>query len=249
MGPVCVPSEVSYGAQTQRAVDNFPISGVRFPRRFIRALGLIKGAAAEVNQDLGVPKLKPEHARAIIQGAHEVAEGKWDGEFVLDIFQTGSGTSTNMNANEIISCRANELLGGRRGDRMPVRPNDDVNQSQSSNDVIPTAIHLAALEAFQHDLLPALDVLANGLEKKADEFKDVLKTGRTHLQDALPIMLGQEFCGYASQVRHGIARVKMTMKHLEEVPIGGTALGTGLNAHPEFGARVCKLLAKKTRMV
>ncbi len=246
MGPVCVPSEVCYGAQTQRAVENFAISGVRFPRRFIRALGLIKGVAAEVNQDLGVPKLKPEYARAIVRAAQEVAEGKWDGEFVLDIFQTGSGTSTNMNANEIISCRANELLGGRRGGRKPVRPNDEVNQSQSSNDVIPTAIHLAALEAFQHDLLPALDALANGLEKKAAEFKDVLKTGRTHLQDAVPIMLGQEFSGYASQVRHGIARVKTTMKDLEEVPIGGTALGTGLNACVEFGARVCNLLAKKT---
>ena len=244
MGPVEVPAEAYYGASTQRAVLNFPISRERFPRRFIRALGLIKAAAAQVNKELGL--LKAESADAINQASQEVAEGKWDGEFVLDIFQTGSGTSTNMNANEVISSRANELLGGRKGDRKPVRPNDEVNKCQSSNDVIPTAIHLAALEALRHDLLPALEVLATGLENKAAEFKDVLKTGRTHLQDAVPVMLGQEFSGHASQVRHAIARVKMAMSHIEEVPIGGTALGTGLNAPPEFGGRVCSVLAKTT---
>ena len=244
MGPVQVPAGAHYGAQTQRAVENFPISGIRFSRRFIRALGLIKGGAAEVNKELGL--LKPEYADVIFQAAQEVADGSWDGEFVLDIFQTGSGTSTNMNANEVISSRANELLGGKKGDRKPVGPNDEVNKCQSSNDVIPTAIHLAALEALQHDLLPALYALSTGLGFKADEFKDVLKTGRTHLQDAVPIMLGQEFSGYAAQVRHGIARVTGAMKHLEEVPIGGTALGTGLNAPPEFGSRMCVLLAKTT---
>ncbi len=244
MGQVRVPAEAHYGAQTQRAVENFPISGIRFPRRLIRALGLIKGAAAQVNKDLGL--LKAEYADAILRAAQEVADGKWDGEFVLDIFQTGSGTSTNMNANEVLSSRANELLGGKKGDRKPVRPNDEVNKCQSSNDVIPSAIHLAVLEALRHDLLPALDTLATGLEQKAAEFQDVLKTGRTHLQDAVPMMLGQEFSGYAWQARRGIARVHKAMTHLEEVPIGGTALGTGLNAHPEFGGRVCALLTKIT---
>jgi len=244
MGEVRVPAGAHYGAQTQRAVENFPISGIRFPRRFIRALALIKGAAAQVNKEVGL--LKPEFADAIFQAAQEAAKGQWDDEFVLDIFQTGSGTSTNMNANEVLASRANELLGGSKGDRKPVRPNDEVNKCQSSNDVIPTAIHLAVLEALQHDLLPALEILAAGLEKKAADFKDVLKTGRTHLQDAVPMMLGQEFSGYASQVRHGIARAKTAMKHLEEVPIAGTALGTGLNAHAEFGKRMCAALAKST---
>ena len=244
MGPVHVPAEAHYGAQTQRAVENFPISGIRFPRRFIRALGLIKGGAAQVNKQLGL--LKPEYADVILQAAQEVADGKWDGEFVLDIFQTGSGTSTNMNANEVMSSRANELLGGKKGDREPIHPNDHVNKCQSSNDVIPTAIHLAVLEALQHDLRPALEVLAAGLEAKAAEFKDVLKTGRTHLQDAVPITLGQEFSGYASQVRHAMARVQAAMRHLEEVPIGGTALGTGLNAPVDFGNRMCALLANTT---
>ena len=244
MGPVRVPAEAHYGAQTQRAVENFPISGIRFPRRFIRALGLIKGAAARANKDLGL--LEPQYADAILQAAQEVTEGKWDDEFVLDIFQTGSGTSTNMNANEVISSRANELLGGKKGDRKPVRPNDEVNKCQSSNDVIPTAIHLAVLEALEHDLRPALEVLATGLEAKAAEFKDVLKTGRTHLQDAVPITLGQEFSGYAAQVRHAMARVRAAMRHLEEVPIGGTALGTGLNAPVDFGNRMCVLLANTT---
>ncbi len=245
MGEVKVPSDAHYGAQTQRAVENFPISGLRFPRRFIRALALVKGAAAQVNQELGL--LKPEVTGVIIKAAEEVAEGKWDSEFVLDIFQTGSGTSTNMNANEVIASRANELLGGKKGDRKPIRPNDEVNKCQSSNDVIPTAIHLAALDALNHDLLPALEMLAQGLEKKAEEFKSILKTGRTHLQDAVPVMLGQEFSGYASQMRHGIARIASTRGHLLELPIGGTALGTGLNAPADFGNRMCATLAISTR--
>jgi fumarate hydratase class II len=244
MGEVCVPAEMHYGAQTQRAVENFPISGMRFPRRFIRALGLIKGAAAQVNKELGL--LKPIYADAIISAAREVAEGHWDSEFVVDVFQTGSGTSTHMNTNEVLSSRANELLGGKKGDRQPVRTAEDVNKCQSSNDVIPTAIHLAAIEAIQQDFLPALEELATGLEKKAVEFKDVLKTGRTHLQDAVPIMLGQEFSGYASQVRHAIARIRAVETHLLEVPIGGTAVGTGINAHCEFGRRVCQVLSECT---
>jgi fumarate hydratase class II len=244
MGEVRVPAHVHYGAGTQRAVENFPISGMRFPRRFIRALGLIKGAAAQTNKELGL--LKPDHADAITKAAKEVAEGKWDLEFVVDIFQTGSGTSTHINTNEVLSSRANELLGGKKGDRKPIRPAEDVNKCQSSNDVIPTAIHLAALEAIEQDLLPALEELAAGLEKKAEEFNDVLKTGRTHLQDAVPIMLGQEFSGYASQVRHAIVRIRAAENHLQEVPIGGTAVGTGMNAHCDFGRRVCALVSEAT---
>lgn len=244
MGEVRVPAGAHFGAQTQRAVENFPISGLRFPRRFIRALALVKSAAAQVNQDLNL--LESKLAGAVIKAAQEVADGKWDTEFVLDIFQTGSGTSTNMNANEVIASRANELLGGKKGDRNPVRPNDEVNKCQSSNDVIPTAIHLAALDALDHDLLPALDQLATGLETKAREFKGVLKTGRTHLQDAVPVMLGQEFLGYATQVRYGTARLTAARLHLLELPIGGTALGTGLNAPADFGQRMCAALASST---
>ena len=242
MGDVVVPLNVHYGAQTQRAFDNFQISGIRFPRRFIRALGLIKAAAAQTNQELVL--LTDDIADAIITVAMEVADGQWDAEFVLDIFQTGSGTSTNMNANEVIASRANELIGGKRGDVQPVRPIDDVNRCQSSNDVIPTTIHLAALDGIDRELLPAMEILAQGLEAKADEFQNVLKTGRTHLQDAVPIMLGQEFGGWASQLRHGIARIVAARVHLLELPIGGTALGTGLNAHPEFADRICKLLGQ-----
>jgi fumarate hydratase class II len=242
MGEVRVPADRHYGAQTQRAVENFPISGIRLPRRLIRALGLVKRAAAETNLELGL--LNADVAKAIIQAAGEVAEGTWDDEFVVDVFQTGSGTSSNMNANEVIASRANELLGGRKGDRKPVRPNDEVNKSQSSNDVIPTAIHLAVLESLDADLIPALDRLAKGLERKAAEFQDVLKTGRTHMQDAVPIMLGQEFSGWAAQVRNGIARLEAARVRMLEVPIGGTALGTGLNAHVEFGPKVAARLAK-----
>lgn len=242
MGEVCVPKDVHFGAQTQRAFDNFQISGIRFPRRFIRWLGLVKAAAAEVNRDLKL--LADAPADAIITAANEVAAGEWDEDFVLDIFQTGSGTSTNMNANEVIASRANELIGGAKGDVKPIRPIEDVNRCQSSNDVIPTAIHLAALDGIDHDLLPALETLAVGLETKAREFHDVLKTGRTHLQDAVPILLGQEFSGWASQLRHGISRILSIRSHLLELPIGGTALGTGLNAHPQFAVCMIDVLAR-----
>ena len=242
MGEVDVPTAAHYGAQTQRAIDNFRISGIRFPRQFIRWLGLVKAAAAEVNGELKL--LTNEVADAILTAANEVAAGQWDEDFVLDIFQTGSGTSTNMNANEVIASRANELIGGTKGDIKPIRPIEDVNRCQSSNDVIPTAIHLAALDGIDHDLLPAVEKLAAGLESKSREFHDVLKTGRTHLQDAVPILLGQEFSGWASQLRHGIARILSVRTHLLELPIGGTALGTGLNAHPQFAITMIRVLAR-----
>src|SRR5580692_4774487 len=218
MGPMQVPASAYYGAQTARAVENFPISNLRFPRRFIRALGLIKKHAALTNQELG--DLKPELAAAIVKAAQEVIDGQWDNEFVLDIFQTGSGTSTNMNANEVIANRACELLGGQRGGKM-VHPNDHVNRGQSSNDAIPTAIHLAALEGIEQALIPALSELHVELLKKETQFNDVLKIGRTHLQDATPIRLGQEFGGYASQVRHGRSRLASAEKNLGELALGG----------------------------
>ena len=242
MGEVRVPFNVHYGAQTQRAADNFKISGIRFPRRFIRMLGLVKAAAAEVNQELGL--VSNDFAVAIMTSAREVADGQWDHEFILDVFQTGSGTSTNMNANEVIASRANELMGGTRGDVSPIRPIEHVNRCQSSNDVIPTTIHLSALEAIDQDLLPAIETLASGLEAKAKEFSNILKVGRTHLQDAVPMLLGQEFSAWAAQLRHGITRIQTARIQLLELPLGGTAIGTGLNAHPEFGDRICKLLAK-----
>ncbi|MCL8207276.1 MAG: class II fumarate hydratase [Actinomycetia bacterium] len=243
MGEMQVPADAYYGAQTQRAVLNFPISGIRFSRPFIRALGLIKKAAAEVNMDLGL--LDPRIGRAIVQAAEEVAEGKLDDQFVLDIFQTGSGTSTNMNANEVIANRAAEILGEPRGSKA-VHPNDHVNMGQSSNDVIPGAIHVAALEQVERELLPALAVLHEGLAAKAREFDDVIKIGRTHLQDATPIRMGQEFSGYASQIEHGIRRVRDAAEGLRELAIGGTAVGTGINTHPEFGARMAKRLSELT---
>ncbi len=245
MGPMQIPARAYYGAQTARAVENFPISNLRFPRSFIHALGLIKKHAALTNQELG--GLKPPLAGAIVQAAQEVAEGKWDGEFVLDIFQTGSGTSTNMNANEVIANRAMELLGGKRGEKL-VHPNDHVNRGQSSNDVIPTAIHLAALEAMERRLLPALAGLQEALQRKAEEFHDVLKIGRTHLQDATPIRLGQEFGGYASQVQHGLARLRAAEKDLGELALGGTAVGTGINTHPEFARRTIARLAAEMNL-
>jgi fumarate hydratase class II len=240
-----VPAGAYYGAQTARAVENFPISNLRFPRSFIRALGLIKKHAALTNQELG--GLPPPLAGVIGQAAQEVADGKWDGEFVLDIFQTGSGTSTNMNANEVIANRAIELLGGKRGGKQ-VHPNDHVNRGQSSNDVIPTAIHLAALEALEKRLIPALAGLQAALQKKAEEFHEVLKIGRTHLQDATPIRLGQEFGGYASQVRHGVERLRGAQKNLGELALGGTAVGTGINTHPEFARRTIARIAGEMKL-
>src|SRR5579864_3597198 len=241
MGEMQVPANAYYGASTQRAVLNFPISDLRFPRQFIRALGQIKQAAAQVNEGLGL--LDPQIAEAIVRAAQEVIDGKLDGHFVLDIFQTGSGTSTNMNANEVIANRASELLGGSRGSRK-VHPNDHVNFGQSSNDVIPTAIHLSALVSIEYDLVPALQGLQQALEQKADEFMPVIKTGRTHLQDATPIRLGQEFLGYAGQVERGIARMRHAQSELAEVALGGTAVGTGVNTHPEFAGRVCQRLSE-----
>jgi fumarate hydratase class II len=241
MGEMQVPANAYYGASTQRAVLNFPISDLRFPRQFIRALGQIKQAAARTNEALGT--VDPQVADAIVRASQEVIDGKLDNNFVLDIFQTGSGTSTNMNANEVIANRASELLGGSLGSRK-VHPNDHVNFGQSSNDVIPTAMHLSALVSLAHDLLPALEQLRDALQHKADEFMPIIKTGRTHLQDATPIRLGQEFLGYAGQIERGIARVRHAQQELSEVALGGTAVGTGVNTHPEFSARVCQLLSE-----
>jgi fumarate hydratase class II len=241
LGVIKVPAGALYGAQTQRAIENFPVSGLRFPRRFIRALGAIKMTAAQVNMALG--NLDERLGKAIEQAAREVMEGTLDDQFVVDIFQTGSGTSTNMNANEVIANRATQILGGAIGSK-EVHPNDHVNMGQSSNDVIPTASHVAACTAIVDDLLPALRGLHEALDAKAKEFADVVKTGRTHLQDATPVTLGQEFSGYASQIEHGIRRVENALPHLRELAIGGTAVGTGLNAHPEFAARVCEGLSR-----
>src|SRR5947209_6221674 len=242
MGELEVPADALYGASTMRAVQNFPISGIRFPRRFIRALGLIKQAAAEVNGELGL--IPPELARAIAQAAGEVAEGRWDAEFPIDIYQTGSGTSTNTNANEVIATRANQLLGEKAAAK--VHPNDHVNRCQSSNDVIPTAIHLSCSQALVEDLRPALERLQKSLAAKAKEFMPIVKTGRTHIQDATPVRLGQEFQGYAGQVEESLRRVDQALADLREVALGGTAVGTGINAHPRFAARVSKRLAAAT---
>ncbi|MCK6555483.1 class II fumarate hydratase [Candidatus Binatia bacterium] len=236
MGEMRVPAKAYYGAQTARALENFPLNGPRFSRRFIKALGVVKAAAARVNMQLGL--LDEARGQAIERAALEVAGGSLDAEFPLDIFQTGSGTSTNMNANEVIAARAIELLGGSRGDRNLVHPNDHVNMAQSTNDVFPSAMHVAAMDALETHTLPALRKLADGFAAKAAEFADVVKSGRTHLQDAVPITLGQEFSGYAGVMRHGVVRLENTRRHLSELPIGGTAVGTGINAHPEFGTRV-----------
>jgi fumarate hydratase class II len=244
MGEMRVHISAYHGAQTARAIENFPISGIRFPRQFIRAMGMIKLAAAEVNMELGL--ITKKVGKAIIRAAKEVIDGKLDDHFVVDIFQTGSGTSTNMNTNEVIANRANEILGGKIGDKHPVHPNDHVNMGQSSNDVIPTAIHVSALEAIEKNLLPALKKLQKALDRKAKEFDRIVKIGRTHLQDATPIRLGQEFSGYASMVEHGIRRVESTRNHLSELAIGGTAVGTGINSHPEFGRRMARKLTQMT---
>ena len=232
MGEIQVPADALYGAQTQRAVENFPISGLRFPRSFIRALGLIKSASAKVNVQLG--QLPADLGAAIQKTAEEVAAGKHDDQFVIDIFQTGSGTSTNMNANEVI------------GHLAKAHPNDHVNRGQSSNDVIPSAIHLSAAMLAHEDLLPAMQSLAAALQKKAVEFKDIVKIGRTHLQDAVPMLLGQEFSGYAAQIQQSIARIRAALEGIYELPLGGTAIGTGLNATPGFAAAVIAELAQLT---
>ncbi len=243
MGEVQVPDDAYYGASTQRAVDNFPISDLRFKRRMIEALGLIKGSAATVNFGLGL--MTQEQADAIARAAEEVIEGVHDDQFVVDIFQTGSGTSSNMNANEVIANRATELLGGKRGDTL-VHPNDHVNASQSSNDVIPTAIHVAAVATLRETTIPALDRLAGALEAKASEFDGIVKSGRTHLMDATPVRLGQEFAGYAAQVRKGIERIEATLPGLEELALGGTAVGTGINAPEGFAGDTIAKIAERT---
>jgi fumarate hydratase class II len=243
LGPVEVPAEALYGAQTKRAIDNFPVSGLRLPRRVIRALGLIKKAAAEINRDSG--KLTPELANAIMAAAHEVAAGQHDDQFVVDIFQTGSGTSSNMNANEVIANRAIQMLGGVVGSKSPVHPNDHVNKGQSSNDVFPTAVHIAAVEAVDRDLIPALKALEGALAGKVEAFDHVVKLGRTHLMDALPIRLGQEFSGYTAMLGSTIRRVQATCKPLSELALGGTAVGTGFGADPEFAIKVIHMVAKE----
>ncbi|WP_049899797.1 class II fumarate hydratase [Halococcus agarilyticus] len=243
LGEMEVPATAYWGAQTQRAVENFPISGTTFDRRFVRALGIVKKAAARANRDLEL--LDDETAEAIIGAAEEVIAGEHDAQFPVDVFQTGSGTSTNMNANEVIANRASELAGEDVGSDA-VHPNDDVNFGQSSNDVIPTAMHVATLEAIERDLVPALETLRTALGEKEAEFDTVVKTGRTHLQDATPVRLGQEFGGYRAQVDKGISRVSRTTRNLSELALGGTAVGTGLNTHPEFPALAAEHISGET---
>lgn len=240
MGEMQVPAEARYAASTQRAVENFPVSGYRMPRAVIGALGLIKWAAAESNAELGL--LDAKIANAITEAALEVARGDHDDHFPLDVFQTGSGTSSNMNANEVIANRATELIGGDPR----VHPNDHVNAGQSSNDVFPTSIHVSVYTEIDTVLLDALEVLASALEAKAGEYDGIIKAGRTHLMDATPVRLGQEFGGYAAQVRYGIARIKDALVRLAELPLGGTATGTGINTHPEFARIAIERLAKST---
>ena len=238
MGPVQVPVDALWGAQTQRAVENFPISGLPFPRTFLRALGLIKGAAAAVSQDLGL--LEADMASAIQEAADEVARGDHDAHFPLDIFQTGSGTSTNMNANEVIATLATQKLGRK------VHPNDHVNMGQSSNDVIPSTIHVSAYLEVAETLIPGLDHLRQTIDGKAEQVDDVVKNGRTHLMDALPIRLSQELGGWSGQIEQATARIRSSLPRISPLALGGTAIGTGLNAHPEFGPRVAKRLSKIT---
>src|SRR5260370_7384306 len=243
MGEVRVPEDAFYGASTERARQNFPISNLRLPRRFIRALAKIKGAAALGDGELGMVETRV--ANPIQQAAEEVEEGKFDKDFVVDVFQTGSGTSTNTNANEVIANRANQILGQALGSRNPVHPNDHVNKCQSSNDVIPPAMQLAALVAIHEELVPALAYLKDALDAKAKEFMPVIKTGRTHLQDATPIRLGQEFEGYTGQVQRALDRIQRTAEELAELPLGGTAVGTGINTHPELAQRVTSHLSRR----
>src|SRR6476619_271255 len=238
MGDVRVPADAKWRAQTQRAVENFPISGQRIERAHIEALARIKAAAAKVNADLGV--IPADMASAIQAAAAEVADGRWDEHFPIDVFQTGSGTSSNMNSNEVLATLATEKLG------RPVHPNAHVNASQSSNDVFPSSIHIAATSAVVNDLVPALEHLAQSLERKRDEFDEVVKSGRTHLMDATPVTLGQEFHGYAAQVRLGVERLQSSLPRLAELPLGGTAVGTGINTPPGFSAAVIREVAEQT---
>src|SRR5918995_5251855 len=243
-GPIEVPAERYWGAQTQRSLQNFRIGGERMPAPLVRALGLVKQAAALVNKDLG--ELEPRIADAIAAAAAEVVQGKYDDEFPLVVWQTGSGTQSNMNANEVIAALANEALGGKRGGKSPVHPNDHVNRGQSSNDSFPTAMHIAAARQIHDRLLPALRHLHRALAEKAEAFSDVIKIGRTHFQDATPVTLGQEFSGYAAQVEYGIARIEATLPGVLALAQGGTAVGTGLNTHPKFAERFAAQVADLT---
>jgi len=244
MGAIEVPADRYWGAQTQRSLEHFKIGGERFPREMIRALGLVKKACALVNEDLGL--LDGERARAIVRAADEVIAGTLDDHFPLVVWQTGSGTQTNMNANEVIGNRAIEILGGQLGSKKPIHPNDDVNRSQSSNDVFPTAIHVAAVERITGALIPAVEALRQALDEKAHAFETIVKIGRTHLQDATPLTLGQEFSGYVAMLDQALAVVIATLPGLRELAIGGTAVGTGLNAPQGFGDRVAEMLRKLT---
>jgi len=244
MGTMEVPATALYGASTQRAVLNFPISGYPFGREFIRALGMVKWAAAEANLELD--RLDEHRANLIVQAAHEVMDGVHDAQFPIDVFQTGSGTSTNMNANEVIANRCSQIAGKPLGSKDPVHPNDHVNMSQSSNDVIPTVIHIAVAERIRKYLMPALEALDGALERKALEFWNVIKIGRTHLMDATPVRLGQEFGGYAKQIEYSRLRAGNAIAALEELPLGGTAVGTGLNCHTDFPAIVMRHLWNQT---
>ena len=247
MGELEVPAQAYYGGNTRRAELNFPISNLRLGRSFIKAIGQIKQSAAFVNRDLGA--IEPDIAQAIIASAGRVIEGEFDDQFVVDVFQTGSGTSTNMNANEVISNVAIESLGGTIGSRTPVHPNDHVNKGQSSNDVFPSAIHLAAAVSIKDNLIPALQELENSLREKSTEFWGIVKTGRTHLQDATPIRLGQEFLGYAGQLELGRKRAEKALAELSVLALGGTAVGTGIGMHPEFSSRVITRLGELTGLI
>ncbi len=246
LGEVKVPKNAYWGAQTQRAIENFPVSGMVFPDVFIRSLALIKRSCASVNLGLGL--LDRKRCGAIIKACDEIINGKMCDQFPVDIFQTGSGTSTNMNANEVIATRANEILTGRKNTKSPVHPNDHVNMGQSSNDVIPTAIHVSACIQAEDLLLPSLDGLYREIRKKQANYKSAVKTGRTHLMDAMPVTLAQEMSGWASQVGHSVKSVKGALPGLSELAIGGTAVGTGINTHPDFGAKVSKTLSQLTKI-
>jgi len=246
LGTLKIPQDVYWGIQTQRAIKNFPVSGLVFPPEFIKALGLVKVAAAEANLELGL--LDKKIAFAILKAGNEVVSGKWNHQFVVDIFQTGSGTSTNMNANEVIANRAIEILGGKKGSKSPVHPNDHVNLCQSSNDVIPTVIHISAVESINNRLIPVLKKLKQELEQKEKTFRSIVKLGRTHLQDATPVLLGQEFGGYAAMISSSLRRVQINLNQLLELALGGTAVGTGINRHKDFSKLVIKRICQKTRL-
>jgi fumarate hydratase class II len=245
LGAIEVPEDAYFGASTQRAVNNFPVSDLRFHSSFIYSLALIKQCAAMVNHELGL--LDKKISEPIVTSAEEIMQGKLEDQFVVDVFQTGSGTSTNMNVNEVIASRANEIVTGKKGGKFPVHPNDHVNLGQSSNDVIPSAIHISALTLIKKSLIPSLFSLKKGFSEKANEFKDVKKIGRTHLQDAVPIFLGQTFSGYERQMALAIKRIETSQEHLAELALGGTAVGNGLNTHPDFAKKVILLISKHSK--